>query len=104
MSAPDSHDRQLEDLRRVRRVRDRMDREFELPLNVPELARGVNMSTGHLSRLFRGAYGETPYAYLLTRRIERAMALLRNQDYGVRDCAFRDPSGNMVRIQQRKNT
>ncbi|OKI89149.1 helix-turn-helix transcriptional regulator [Micromonospora sp. CB01531] len=66
----------LTDLARLRRVRDRIDREYAQPLNVEALARGVNMSAGHLSRQFRLAYGESPYAYLMTRRIERAAALL----------------------------
>lgn len=61
----------------MRRVRDRIDREYAQPLSVEELARGVHMSAGHLSRQFRAAYGESPYSYLMTRRIERAMTLLR---------------------------
>ena len=69
--AADPH---LQDLARLRRVRDRIDREYARPLDVEALARGVNMSAGHLSRQFRQAYGEPPYAYLMTRRIERAMA------------------------------
>ena len=68
----------LADLARLRRVRDRMDREFDQPLDVEALARGVGMSAGHLSRQFKLAYGESPYSYLMTRRIERAMALLRD--------------------------
>jgi AraC-like DNA-binding protein len=67
----------LRDLARLRRVRDRMDREYQQPLDVEALARGVHMSAGHLSREFKLAYGESPYSYLMTRRIERAMALLR---------------------------
>ncbi len=67
----------LDDLAILRRVRDRIDREYAQPLDVELLARGVNMSAGHLSRQFRAAYGEPPYSYLMTRRIERAMALLR---------------------------
>jgi len=67
----------LRDLARLRRVRDRMDREYAQPLDVEALARGAHMSAGHLSREFRLAYGESPYSYLMTRRIERAMALLR---------------------------
>jgi len=67
----------LEELRRLRRARDRMDREFASPLDVAELARGAFMSPAHFSRRFRAAYGETPHAYLMTRRIERAKALLR---------------------------
>jgi len=67
----------LEDLARLRRARDRMDRDYALPLDVPALARGAFMSPGHFQRSFRAAYGETPYGYLMTRRIERAKALLR---------------------------
>jgi transcriptional regulator GlxA family with amidase domain len=65
-----------------------MDREYALPLDVPALARGVNMSAGHLSRQFRLAYGESPYSYLMTRRIERAMALLRRGDLSVTEVCF----------------
>ncbi|QYX80418.1 helix-turn-helix transcriptional regulator [Streptomyces akebiae] len=78
----------LADLVRLRRVRDRIDREYTQPLNVEELARGVNMSAGHLSRQFRAAYGESPYAYLMTRRIERATALLRRGDLSVTEVCF----------------
>ena len=78
----------LRDLARLRRVRDRMDREYAQPLDVEALARGVHMSAGHLSREFRLAYGESPYAYLMTRRIERAMALLRRGDLSVTDVCF----------------
>ncbi|WP_200214311.1 helix-turn-helix transcriptional regulator [Micromonospora coerulea] len=78
----------LRDLARLRRVRDRIDREYARPLDVEALARGVNMSAGHLSRQFRLAYGESPYAYLMTRRIERAMALLRRGDLSVTDVCF----------------
>jgi AraC-like DNA-binding protein len=78
----------LSDLARLRRVRDRIDREYAEPLNVEALARGVNMSAGHLSRQFRLAYGESPYAYLMTRRIERAAALLRRGDLSVTDVCF----------------
>ena len=70
----------LRDLARLRRVRDRIDREFAQPLDVEALARGAHMSAGHLSREFRLAYGESPYSYLMTRRVERAMALLRGGD------------------------
>ncbi len=70
----------LRDLARLRRVRDRIDREYAQPLDVEALARGAHMSAGHLSRQFRLAYGESPYGYLMTRRIERAMALLRRGD------------------------
>jgi AraC-like DNA-binding protein len=74
---------QLSDLVRLRRVRDRIDREYAEPLNVEALARGAHMSAGHLSREFRRAYGESPYGYLMTRRIERAMTLLRRGDLNV---------------------
>jgi AraC-like DNA-binding protein len=78
----------LSDLVRLRRVRDRIDREYAQPLDVEALARGVHMSAGHLSRQFRLAYGESPYSYLMTRRIERAMALLRRGDLSVTDVCF----------------
>ena len=78
----------LDDLARLRRVRDRIDREYARPLDVEALARGVHMSAGHLSRQFRLAYGESPYAYLMTRRIERAMALLRRGDLSVTEVCF----------------
>jgi AraC-like DNA-binding protein len=74
----------LNDLARLRRVRDRIDREYARPLNVEALARDVNMAPGHLSRRFRLAYGQSPYAYLMTRRGERAMAL-RRRDPSVRE-------------------
>jgi AraC-like DNA-binding protein len=78
----------LRDLARLRRVRDRIDREYEQPLDVEALARGAHMSAGHLSREFRLAYGESPYAYLMTRRIERAMAMLRRGDLSVTEVCF----------------
>jgi AraC-like DNA-binding protein len=78
----------LRDLARLRRVRDRIDREYAQPLDVEALARGVHMSAGHLSREFKLAYGESPYSYLMTRRIERAMALLRCGDLGVTEVCF----------------
>ncbi|MEJ3658365.1 helix-turn-helix transcriptional regulator [Actinomycetes bacterium KLBMP 9759] len=81
-------DQHLRDLALLRRVRDRIDREHAQPLNVEALARGVNMSAGHLSRAFRLAYGEAPYSYLMTRRIERAMALLRRGDMSVTEVCF----------------
>jgi AraC-like DNA-binding protein len=80
--------KRLEDLARLRRVRDRIDREYARPLNVEALAAGVHMSSGHLSRQFRAAYGESPYGYLMTRRIERAMALLRRGDLSVTEVCF----------------
>ena len=78
----------LSDLARLRRVRDRIDREYAQPLDVQALACGVHMSAGHLSREFRLAYGESPYAYLMTRRMERAMALLRRGDLSVTEVCF----------------
>jgi AraC-like DNA-binding protein len=83
--APSQH---LADLARLRRVRDRIDREYDQPLDVEELARGAHMSAGHLSRQFRLAYGESPYSYVMTRRIERAMALLRRGDMTVTEVCF----------------
>lgn len=78
----------MRDLALLRRVRDRMDREFAQPLNVDALARDVHMSSGHLSRSFKAAYGESPYSYLMTRRVERAMALLRRGDLSVTEVCF----------------
>jgi AraC-like DNA-binding protein len=78
----------LRDLAQLRRVRDRIDREYAQPLDVEALARGVAMSAGHLSRQFKLAFGESPYSYLMTRRIERAMALLRRGDLNVTDVCF----------------
>jgi AraC-like DNA-binding protein len=78
----------LSDLALLRRVRDRIDREYAQPLDVEALARGVHMSSGHLSRQFRAAFGESPYSYLMTRRIERAMALLRRGDLSVTEVCF----------------
>ena len=78
----------MRDLALLRQVRDRMDREYAKPLDVEALARGVHVSAGHLSREFRRAYGESPYGYLMTRRIERAMALLRRGDLSVTDVCF----------------
>ncbi|GIJ23745.1 helix-turn-helix transcriptional regulator [Micromonospora lutea] len=88
MTSRSTPEQRLDDLARLRRVRDRIDREYTQPLDVEALARGVNMSAGHLSRQFRLAYGESPYAYLMTRRIERAMALLRRGDLSVTDVCF----------------
>jgi AraC-like DNA-binding protein len=73
----------LRDLARLRRVRDRIDREYARPLDVEALARGAHMSAGHLSRQFRLAHGASPYSYVMTRRIERAMALLRRGELSV---------------------
>lgn len=81
-------DQRLRDLALLRRVRDRIDRDYAQPLDVEALARGVHMSAGHLSRQFRLAYGESPYSYLMTRRIERAMALLRRGDMTVTEVCF----------------
>ena len=78
----------LDELRRLRRARDRMDREYAEPLDVEALAHTALMSAGHFSRRFREAYGETPYSYLMTRRIERAAALLRRGDTNVTDACF----------------
>ncbi len=78
----------LSDLALLRRVRDRIDREYAQPLDVEALARDRRMSPGHFSRQFRLAYGESPYSYLMTRRIERAMALLRLGDMSVTDVCF----------------
>jgi AraC-like DNA-binding protein len=78
----------LSDLARLRRVRDRIDREYAQPLDVEALARDAYMSAGHLSRQFRAAYGESPYSYLMTRRIERAMSLLRRGDMNVTEVCF----------------
>ena len=81
-------EQRLRDLVRLRRVRDRMDREYAQPLDVEALARDAHMSAGHLSREFRQAFGESPYSYLMTRRIERAMTLLRRGDLSVTDVCF----------------
>jgi AraC-like DNA-binding protein len=78
----------LEDLVRLRQARDRMDRDYAKPLDVPALARAAFMSPGHFSRRFRAAFGETPYSYLMTRRIERAKALLRRGDLTVTEVCF----------------
>lgn len=74
---------ELADLAHLRRARDLMDREYARPLDVPELARRALMSPAHFSRRFRAAYGETPYSYLMTRRIERAQELLRQGELSV---------------------
>ena len=85
---PRDADPHLDDLARLRRARDRMDREYAQPLDVEALARDAHMSPGHFSRRFRAAYGESPYSYLMTRRIERAMALLRRGDMTVTEVCF----------------
>lgn len=78
----------LRELVLMRRVRDRIDREYAKPLDVESLAAGVHLSAGHLSRRFRETYGESPYSYLMTRRIERAMTLLRRGDLSVTEVCF----------------
>jgi AraC-like DNA-binding protein len=78
---------ELADLAHLRRARDRMDREYARPLSVPAMANAALMSPAHFSRKFRAAYGETPYSYLMTRRIERAKALLR-QGMSVTETCF----------------
>jgi transcriptional regulator GlxA family with amidase domain len=78
----------LDELRWLRLARDRMDREYAQPLDVPALARTAMMSTAHFSRRFREAYSETPYSYLMTRRIERAKSLLRRGDLSVTEVCF----------------
>jgi AraC-like DNA-binding protein len=83
--ATDPH---LSELRLLRRVRDRIDRDYAQPLDVEALARSVHLSAGHLSRKFRAAFGESPYSYLMTRRIERAMTLLRRGDLSVTEVCF----------------
>ena len=83
-----AQDQRLRDLVVLRRVRDRIDREYAMPLNVTALARDAHISPGHLSREFKSAFGEAPYSYLMTRRIERAMALLRRGDLSVTEVCF----------------
>jgi AraC-like DNA-binding protein len=87
-SRPSLDAQRLRDLAWLRRVRDRIDREYAQPLDVEALARDAHMSAGHLSRQFRLAYGESPYSYLMTRRIERAMTLLRRGDLSVTEVCF----------------
>jgi AraC-like DNA-binding protein len=79
---------ELANLAHLRRARDRMDREYARPLDVAALARTALMSSAHFSRQFRVAYGETPYGYLMTRRIERAKALLRRGDISVSEVCW----------------
>jgi len=83
-----SSDPRLRELVLLRRVRDRIDRDYAQPLDVEALARSIHVSSGHLSRAFKAAYGESPYSYLMTRRIERAMTLLRRGDLSVTDVCF----------------
>jgi AraC-like DNA-binding protein len=88
MNRTAADEQRLRDLALLRRVRDRIDRDYAHPLDVEALARDAHMSAGHLSRQFRRAYGESPYSYLMTRRIERAMALLRRGDLSVTEVCF----------------
>jgi AraC-like DNA-binding protein len=88
VSSGTTDEQRLQDLARLRRVKDRIDREYAQPLDVEALARGAHMSSGHLSREFKRAYGESPYGYLMTRRIERAMMLLRRGGMSVTDVCF----------------
>ena len=88
MASATTDQQRLRDLAVLRRVRDRIDRDFDQPLDVEALARDAHLSAGHLSREFRRAYGEPPYQYLMTRRIERAMALLRRGDLTVTEVCF----------------
>jgi AraC-like DNA-binding protein len=81
-------DQRLRDLAMLRRVRDRIDRDYAQPLDVQALARGAHVSAGHLSRAFRAVYGESPYSYLMTRRIERAMTLLRGGELSITEVCF----------------
>ncbi len=95
MTRTPAEEQRLRDLARLRRVRDRIDREYAQPLDVEALARGAHMSAGHLSREFRQAYGESPYSYLMTRRIERAMTLLRRGDLSVTEVCFAVGCGSL---------
>ncbi len=88
VTGPTPEEQRFSDLVWLRRARDRIDREYARPLDVEAIARGVHMSSGHFSRQFKAAYGETPYSYLMTRRIERAMALLRRGDKSVTEVCF----------------
>ncbi|WP_433627953.1 helix-turn-helix transcriptional regulator [Nocardia sp. CA-120079] len=88
MTSRPATEENLRELARLRRVRDRIDREYAQPLDVERLARDEHISAGHLSRQFKLAYGESPYSYLMTRRIERAMSLLRRGDLSVTEVCF----------------
>lgn len=88
MPPASAEQQRLRDLATLRRVRDRIDREYARPLDVEALAAQAHVSAGHLSREFRRAFGESPYSYLMTRRIERAMALLRGSEQTVTDICF----------------
>lgn len=88
VTGPIADEQRLQDLVRLRHVRDRIDREYAKPLDVGTLARDAHMSAGHLSREFKRVYGESPYSYLMTRRVERAMTLLRRGDLNVTEVCF----------------
>ena len=88
MAIQPAESQRLRELTRLRRVRDRIDRDYAQPLDVEALARDAHMSAGHLSRQFKAAYGESPYSYLMTRRIERAIALLRRGDRSITEVCF----------------
>jgi AraC-like DNA-binding protein len=88
MATPPRTGARVDELVRLRTVRDRIDRDYAQPLDVEALARGVHLSAGHLSREFRRVYGESPYRYLMTRRIERAKALLDRGDLSVTEVCF----------------
>ena len=88
VTSESAEQQRLRDLARLREVRDRIDRDYVQPLDVEALARGVHMSAGHLSREFKRVYGESPYSYLMTRRIERAKALLDRGDLSVTEVCF----------------
>jgi AraC-like DNA-binding protein len=88
MTNQSAEQQRLRDLARLREVRDRIDRDYVQPLDVEALARGVHLSAGHLSREFKRVYGESPYSYLMTRRIERAKALLDRGDLSVTEICF----------------
>lgn len=95
MGTQNVDEERLRELVVMRRVRDRIDRDYAKPLDVEALARGVHMSAGHLSRQFKATYGESPYSYLMTRRVERAMALLRRGDLSVTQVCFEVGSSSL---------
>ena len=95
MGAIGADEQRLRELTLLRRVKDRIDRDYAQPLDVEALARGVHLSAGHLSRQFKAAYGESPYSYLMTRRIERAMALLRVGEMSVTEVCFAVGCGSL---------
>jgi AraC-like DNA-binding protein len=78
----------IDELAVLRGIRDRIDRHYAEPFDLPAMARMANMSEGHFSRRFRAAFGETPHGYLMTRRIERAMLLLRAGGLSVTEVCF----------------